>query len=590
MNRPGYTCHLLALLVVACGLRAWGIGFGLPLLSNLYVRPDESLTLTAALSLLLHGGDPRMYFYPAGYLWPVALLIQVLHVLRGVCGFTTHDLPTDWALQLSAYVLAARWISLFAGVATVAAAAAVGRELTRTRQGALLAGWLYALAPLAMREAKFATVDTWFTLWITLALWFLLRAVRHARAGAMQPRPWLGALTCASLACATKYNAAPLVAVVIGAAILLVLDRLRRHQPLGFSVGRWAVVGLMLPPVLFVLINPHVLRDPGAYLDTMRGLQQALSAQQEGQVVAPLWRLALRPLFFLSLGPGEFLGLLLAACGLLHLARHCRAPFACVGAFYACLYLPLVMARWVPFRYTLPLMPIIAALAAAGAIPLMSWVRRSLRTQSARALTALLLAALLLPGLVRGALVSMRLARTDSRTLAGDWITRHVPPSVPILLLTQPEAEPQLVETTHSLLRRLDAVRIAYGDAAATIINQPHQVRLDALAPRPADPAAYELWRLPVGWPPGALQVCVVHSEHVLSWGQSDDSLLLALQRGELVASTTIDPWPTLLPPGDRAYDRIDGFFLPMRGVARVERPGPRLIIECWRLPSTEPR
>lgn len=46
-------------------LRARGIGFGLPILSNLYIRPDESLVVMAAVNFIEKSGHPGTFAYPA---------------------------------------------------------------------------------------------------------------------------------------------------------------------------------------------------------------------------------------------------------------------------------------------------------------------------------------------------------------------------------------------------------------------------------------------------------------------------------------------------------------------------------------------
>ena len=61
----GWAAAAAAIVLLSAALRIWGLAFGMPLASNLYVRPDESLVSASAAGLFRNGGDPQMFAYPA---------------------------------------------------------------------------------------------------------------------------------------------------------------------------------------------------------------------------------------------------------------------------------------------------------------------------------------------------------------------------------------------------------------------------------------------------------------------------------------------------------------------------------------------
>lgn len=517
---------LAIVLALAALLRAWGLGFGMPLLSNFYVRPDESLIVQAAVGFFAHRGHPGFFAYPSLMVECCAVLYAVL--LKPFADFGSH--PT-------AYFLVARAVSLVAGTLTVLLVYRMARHLT-PHGWALAAAAAYAVSPLAVREAHFGVTDTLLTFLLAA---FLLQAMR-----ATAPRT---ALVLFGLALSTKYTAAL-------AAPALLFAILQRNA---FTLSRRLLTELALAAAIiaaiFALLNPYVFLAHRESSGTVAGI---LNIFFRGAPGAPPWDAAraaemlLRPLFY---GPGSWLGLLAAAAAVVAVVR--RRPGYGAAAVILLGTAPLLCAlipfrHPVPFRYLLPALPGIAVLAAwtASRLPARKFVY---------AAVALLLASQLAAA---GALVVV-LAREDTRTLAGAWIEHNVPPGVPVVLLGPPESEPQLRESAASIQRRIAYAYRLYGPTSGRIVGDLYRL---LLAGAPAAQGR-EVFRNPSdAETPAGLVAVVAPSYPPLAPG------------ARVVARAEFDPF---LASGraTACFDPIDAFFLPMNPWGRVTRPGPKLTI-----------
>ncbi len=136
-----------AIVCVALALRVWGLTFGMPLFSNYYVRPDESLIVEPALRL---GQDPRFFFYPALMAWITGVAAATWRVATSLV-----TSPPD----LTTYFLIARVTSAVCGALAVWPTYDVALKWSN-RAGAITAASLLALSPLAVRESHYGVTDT----------------------------------------------------------------------------------------------------------------------------------------------------------------------------------------------------------------------------------------------------------------------------------------------------------------------------------------------------------------------------------------------------------------------------------------------
>ena len=251
----------------------------------------------------------------------------------------------------------------------------------------LVASMLYACTVFAIQQAHFGTTDAMTNLFVALALWFALRV--QAR-GELADYVLYGATFGAALA--SRINVAPLVGVILLAAILRVLPALDLRLPSGERRRIWLAngVGLVLAGVLTILVfrvmNPYAFTGPGFFglrpnpewLADIGEAQHLVSGAAE---MPPNWQWVGRTSYVFPIsnmilwGMGVAFGL----AGLLSLAwALVRVVRGRPGATRNLLLVAWVVAymllfgrSWVmTMRYYLPLYPALAVLAAWGLVEL----------------------------------------------------------------------------------------------------------------------------------------------------------------------------------------------------------------------------
>ena len=555
---------LLLLMVVVAGfvLRAWGATFGTPILSNLYVRPDESLIVEPALHLFERLGDPRFYVYPALVTEVTAILYQLYFWAASILGGSdSSTLVGHFARFHDGYFLIPRWISVLSGTATILVVFQIGRHLT-SRTGALVGALLFASAPLAVRDAHFGVTDTPMVLFLALSALFFLR---------YQDDREIGTLTASSaffgLAAASKYTA-----LLLGPRIALAEvfspgagDSLRGRF-------RRLIIIVFLPLGVFFVLNPYIIPNFREAFSELISILKIFYLWQEGD---PPWSVGLslsriaRPL---QLGPGELLGLGLAAAGVVFAFAipRARRPVAFLAGFVLLHLLALVPFQHpVPFRYLLPVLPFIAVLAGKGFFDLFISLDRPLT----RFLLGVMLVVSVVGSAGRSARLDLLLAREDTRVLAGRWIQENVSPETPIVLLCGPESEPQILEHPDSLNRRMQYVSRRYGEDAGVFISRLYRDQL--MNPESSDQGR-QVFRFPGTDDVAENRVVRVTSWHPLSLGNSPVAAVSqwqgrVVQTADFISTSGAE---------SATWDIIDGFFLPFDHLWEIERPGPNLRVE----------
>ncbi len=449
---------LAAVLALAFALRLYGLAFGLPMVSNLYVRPDETLLVVPGVRFFETAGNPASLDYPLLLIVLNAVLFQgYFWVARGLALTQAPDLVADFVQHSATYWLLARGISVVAGTLTVWLVYLIARRVS-SRGAALMAALLYATAPLAVRDAHFATTDNLLTLLLAAALYAALRWLDAPQGTLLPAAIWLG------LAVSTKYAGWLLLPALMAAALVKTPRRIS-----------WRWLGwLVVPPAVFALVNPYALVRYNEFAGLLRSILTIFYLHQPWD--AP-WTVAgaLNQVWMpLRHGPGQVAGLVFCAAGLLWPSAEPRSrPQRIVLALgmLSCLLAIFLFRHWVPYRYVLPALPVVAVFAAKGVFDLSALVRRPV-------VGALLGALLLLPGAWNAARIDYLLTQEDTRTLARRWIEQNVPRDVPVVILGGPEAEPQVLDTPASLERRMGYVARLYGKRAGNVISEPYRLQL----------------------------------------------------------------------------------------------------------------
>ena len=329
-----------------------------------------------------HSLDPLFYIYPP---FVFDLFAAAEAVLAAVPG---QHLGPATAVSPGAEILAARLVSAAAAVLTVLLTYAIARRAYGLAAGVLASSAL-AVAPLAVRQAHFATTDGVATALAAAAVWAAQRADSR--------RSYLAAGALAGLAGASKYTA--------GAALAYVLIR-ALTGPRRAASALSALLGCLLAIALVMLPAGHL----GGYWD---GLGFLLGRSREFAYMPPgWWYHATRSLPF-GLGLGAFA---LALAGVAAALWRRGREDLCLLSYLVVAALPLAFSQEVFFRYVLPLLPPLCILGA-GAL--------SLAPHRSRRWALGLGFLLLLPSLYNSALSDLVLGATDTRQQAAEWLNAN---------------------------------------------------------------------------------------------------------------------------------------------------------------------
>jgi hypothetical protein len=373
----------VAPVAAAAGLAFWSLDFGLPYL----FRPDEDVMVGRSVHIALeHSLDPLFYNYPPLAFYLFAAAAAVAGLVPG------HPLGPATQVDPSAAYLAARTVSALAFVACVALVYAT-RSAVDGPPGGFVAAVCLALAPLAVRQAHFATTDGVATALVAAAIWAGRRAASR--------RAFLLAGALCGLAAATRYTAG-VVAVFVLVMVLYGEDR--RGRALAAAGGSAAAFAGV------VALGGHPLQ----YLQGLTFLGGRASQQYAALPIG----LVYHPTVSLPYGLGFGTYALALAGAALGLVR--RRPVDVALLSFLAAYLAVVgFSHEVFWRYVLPVLPALSLLA--GGL---------VRLATARPGRWALLAGVLLlqaPSAYASIATDRLLGAEDTRQQAAEWLLRNAP-------------------------------------------------------------------------------------------------------------------------------------------------------------------
>lgn len=536
-------------LLAGAAFRYWGINFGAPILSNLYIRPDESLVVVSGVEFARHLGTPGTYAYPALFQQMAALLSYLI----------SSDPTHAFGLDPTPFYLAVRALAAAFGTATILLVYLIARRFLDQRWAAF-AAVIYAVSPLAVRDAHFAVTDIPSVFFQTAVVWFALRYLDAEPARARREL-WLAALSLALSMC-TKYAGLLLTSVLFTAAWLRARER---SEPFPW---RFVAKLCTVAAVVFAAVNPYLFIHWDQAWEEIWSIVEVLYLWQPGD---PAWSLPYALWQFvkpLRHGIGGWLGLATGVAAIAWAVRRRDSRLLLVAQPVLATFLVLLpFQHTVPYRYLLPALPTLA-------VVVMVFVQRiSLRAPLAGAAAALLL--LLAPQAHTAFGVVHLLGFQDTRSQAGAWIQANVPSSTPIVWLGGPECEPQFQESAASVGRRIDFAYRRYGNISGAIVSAPYKLMKDARE-REGRPG-WEVYRNP---PPDRMpagEIYLVTPRYPLRMANFKppvpESSLQPAGDPVTFASLAQGTWDGL------ELDLIDAWFLPFRPLDGVLRPGPNLTI-----------
>jgi 4-amino-4-deoxy-L-arabinose transferase-like glycosyltransferase len=237
---------IAAVLVLALGLRLWGVKQGLPYAYN---ADENAHFVTRAIGLFGHDWNPQYYVNPPAYTYLVHIVLGIAYGGRaGVAHAFATDPTPIWILgRVLAGVLGtiAVWLLYLAGARLV------------DRRVGLLAAGIMAVAFLPVFYSKLALNDVPTTAGVCLALWGAAGILRLGRS-----RDYLFAGIGLGLACATKFTGGIVLLAVLGA----VGAQFAASGGKAFASRGMAIFGVAALAA-FLVANPYSVLDFSAFAE-----------------------------------------------------------------------------------------------------------------------------------------------------------------------------------------------------------------------------------------------------------------------------------------------------------------------------------
>jgi hypothetical protein len=521
----------IALGVAAVTVRFWGLDQGLP---HPMARPDEREALERMIGFPAGDLNPHWVIYPNLYLWVLwgwmeaALAVERLFVPVPSFVVLLHDDPAH--LMFLGRVLAA-----LTGSATVVLTWHLGRRAAGQAVGCV-AATLVAANVLHVRDSHTMKSEVFVTLAMLVALGALARWA-EARGPAAAAR----AGAAVGLAGAFKYPG-----LLIG--VLGWIADIARPGAQGWRrlvPSRDLTVLGLTAMLVFLAGSPFVVLDPNSVgqADLLRQMIFASRPGAQGEpssLVAGIANFMQHRAFgyhlTVSLRRGFGLAAAIATLPALVVAVRSRTWLLRLSAAFVALWWCMAGASAVHLsRYLTPVVP---ALSLCLASLVVAVARRTPRPLAPAAVCIVLTAALAAePAAASVAWVRLA-ARTDTRILATQWMTEHLPPGAHVA--------------------RLGSVIFPIADPVL-----PSQV-------------------VPIDLPPGSVNLAnhdvthVVTHEHVIPFSVVPAGQWAAI-RPHVRLLAEFSPWRTL--PGG-GFEREDAFYIPLWGFDHLVRPGP--LVRVW--------
>jgi len=392
---------LLLILLFAAALRFHALTYGLP--QRLHYDEVQNTFRGELFQRHPDNVKPASYAYPSTLYYLVALSATARSTYDGIRG-------EPFVREQSSYSFNRALMALL-GVVAVLLVFLLATEAGFGEAGGVLAALAAAASPLLVDYAHFTTPESPLLLFSVLAAWYCLIALNST-----DPR-WAPAAAAVGMAIGSKYNAAPVALVLLG-AVLLHPNRPARRQ--------YLVRAALIMLAALIICAPYVLLDSRNFilgaLKEMRHYSIEGHAGYEGQAGLPNLLFQIRFLCREGFGLAPILLTALGVVGGLCCRRRATLLLALTPL------LTFLAASTVRVTFDRIMLPAIPFLAALGGASLLFFGAAPERLRSSRLLAALLvaLAACLYPAYLSWTGWTYR-ALPDTRRFAADWIGKQLP-------------------------------------------------------------------------------------------------------------------------------------------------------------------
>jgi len=398
---------LTVLFFVALLLRVWGARFGLP---EYVYHPDEHAMVNRAAAILRTGDySPHWFNYPSLYIYIQALSYIPYFLLSAARGYgNTIPDPAPYG-----FYFAGRLMTGLLGALTVPLVYLLASRMFGRKTGLVSSGFI-AFNLLHVVHSHYATTDVPMAFLATVSLLFCLGALKE-----LDGRRTVLAALFAGLAASTKYPGALVLAPVLA---VQGLSPSRRGGP-----ALWRRLALSLGTFTggFLLGTPYAVLELNTFLSSLASVLGHYGGGQPGFEGTNTFSWYLGQ----TLTSPDAVVMALAMAGIVWAAvKHTRQDLLLLS-----LALPfyLLVSLW-PVRFErnlVPLLPVLAVLAARMLVEAVAWIVRrwpSLKSRQLPVLAGFTTLAVLAP--VKGILdFDAALANKDRRTLAAEWVNANLP-------------------------------------------------------------------------------------------------------------------------------------------------------------------
>lgn len=412
---------LALILLVALGLRLWGIEQGLPYIYNI---DEAGHFVPKAIEMFSGSLDPHYFVNPPG-------LTYVLYLVFAVWIGGAHAVQSEYARDpANVYLIARVTVALFS-VASVWLLYALGARLFE-RRIALLAAALETVAFLPVFYGHYALNDAFTLAPLTLSLLGSAGVLTKGR-----KRDYAIAGIGLGLGCAGKYTAGiaivPLFAAIAARYLQSPRDGARRLLG-GIGISGGCAIAA------FLIANPYALLDFARFHSDLVH-QSSLAEEAQGKLGAPRESGFVYYLWSFTWGLGWVPALAALGGAIAVWRRNARVGWLLVPAPVLFLLFMGLQDRYFG-RWLLPIFPVACLLAAyfgvtaVGALNarLPAGWRAHRPVLAAGCIAAPIVALLLAQGTVFSVHSDLVLSRADTRNLTREWMVANVPRGSRIVL------------------------------------------------------------------------------------------------------------------------------------------------------------
>lgn len=433
------TLSLLAVLLLAAGVRFWGLLHDLPF----SYFGDELHFMRRSMAMGTGDLNPHWFHKPALLMYVLAFFYGLYFALGALFGRfeSTAEFGAHFLFEPAPFLLIGRLVVTAFGVATVYLVYRIGRKVYGTPWAGIAGAAVAAVLAPMVYSAQTIKSDVPCGFLMTLSVYVYL-GTRETRS----LRSLVIAALLAGAAMGTHYYAIVLVPTYLALETLRGFDRSVRW---GTVLGRGALVGTLFLAGFF-LTSPYNFLDPTWVRDNTASVQKSLGLSKEPVAhFEPDTRTEFKPgpaawagaavhFFKVVLGK-RVLGIalfLLVTAGLIAtlVRRETRwyGLLVLIPSLFFFLAAITVAAYHVQPRHLCALYPLLATLVWPGALALLYPLRlpEPRRRQAVLALTALAC----IPTLAETVRFNRMLTKPDSRLLAYRWIHESLPKEARILV------------------------------------------------------------------------------------------------------------------------------------------------------------